>query len=73
MFYGRRRYVKLLNVYLERNLAKNGGILDEVNVLTFTLEFLFFLLRVFSHENSAQATDMPVLASQCSPDLKTAS
>ncbi|CAL8463666.1 g3200 [Coccomyxa elongata] len=30
VFYGRRRYAKLLNMYLERNLAANGGILDEV-------------------------------------------
>ena len=33
VFYGRRRYMKLLNMYLERNLAINGGILDEVSSL----------------------------------------
>ena len=26
VFYGRRRYVRILNAYLERNLARNGGI-----------------------------------------------
>ncbi|KAK9917316.1 hypothetical protein WJX75_003075 [Coccomyxa subellipsoidea] len=38
VFYGRRRYVKLLNVYLERNLAQNGGILDEVVFAVRTLD-----------------------------------
>lgn len=33
VFYGRRRYAKVLNMYLERNLAANGGILHEVIVL----------------------------------------
>jgi hypothetical protein len=30
VFYGRRRYVQVLNCYLERNLAENGGLLSEV-------------------------------------------
>ena len=29
VFYGRRRYMRILNAYLERNLASNGGILHE--------------------------------------------
>lgn len=32
VFYGRRRYASILNVYLERNLASNGGILAEVRL-----------------------------------------
>lgn len=30
VFYGRRRYVKILNCYLEQNLIENGGLLSEV-------------------------------------------
>lgn len=30
VFYGRKRYASILNTYLERNLARNGGILSEV-------------------------------------------
>jgi len=30
VFYGRRRYISILQAYLERNLVKNGGILDQV-------------------------------------------
>ncbi len=33
VFYGRRRNVKLLHVYLQRNLVKQGGILKHVSVL----------------------------------------
>jgi hypothetical protein len=30
VFYGRRRNIRILNAYLERNLLANGGILHEV-------------------------------------------
>ncbi|KAJ3167415.1 hypothetical protein HDU88_002337 [Geranomyces variabilis] len=30
IFYGRRRYARLLSCYLERNLVRNGGILEKV-------------------------------------------
>ena len=30
VFYGRKRYARILNVYLDRNLARNGGVLHEV-------------------------------------------
>lgn len=30
VFYGRQRYVEILNCYLERNLIDNGGILSEI-------------------------------------------
>jgi hypothetical protein len=31
VFYGRRRYVKILHCYLLRNLIANGGLLSEVS------------------------------------------
>ncbi len=46
VFYGRRRYVKLLNMYLERNLATHGGILDEVCCLDCSQELLRLLFSV---------------------------
>ncbi|MCJ1256202.1 hypothetical protein MMC24_004022 [Lignoscripta atroalba] len=30
VFFGRRRYVSVLNCYLQRNLVDNGGLLDEI-------------------------------------------
>lgn len=30
VFYGRMKYVDILNAYLEKNLKKNGGVLDKV-------------------------------------------
>lgn len=30
VFYGRKRYARILNAYLERNLARDGGVLHEV-------------------------------------------
>ena len=43
VFYGRRRYMKLLNMYLERNLAINGGVLDEVSSLHCCEEYCMAL------------------------------
>ncbi|KAI9140079.1 hypothetical protein BKA69DRAFT_1081742 [Paraphysoderma sedebokerense] len=50
IFYGRRESVRILNCYLERNLAKNGGILSEVIFVVKTdkqwdLDFLEYLLE----------------------------
>ncbi|KAB8342806.1 hypothetical protein FH972_022404 [Carpinus fangiana] len=36
IFYGRARYVDILDCYLKRNLAVNGGVLDEVHFLKHT-------------------------------------
>jgi hypothetical protein len=30
VLYGRKRYARVLNAYLEANLARNGGVLHEV-------------------------------------------
>ncbi|MCJ1369199.1 hypothetical protein MMC20_000408 [Loxospora ochrophaea] len=50
VFYGRRRFVSILECYLQRNLVENGGLLDEVIFVTKTddvddLEYLDHLLR----------------------------
>lgn len=49
VFYGRKRYVQILNCYLEQNLVENGGILTEVMFIMKTtnktdLEYLDILL-----------------------------
>lgn len=49
VFYGRRQFVSVLDCYLKRNLAKNGGLLDEVIFVAKTddqedLDFLDSLL-----------------------------
>ncbi|KAI9683486.1 MAG: hypothetical protein M1822_006026 [Bathelium mastoideum] len=36
VFYGRRQYVDIMDCYLQRNLAINGGYLDEVHFLIHT-------------------------------------
>ncbi|KAI1135437.1 hypothetical protein F5Y05DRAFT_421396 [Hypoxylon sp. FL0543] len=36
VFYGRKRYVDLLDCYLQQNLASNGGYLDEVWIMAHT-------------------------------------
>lgn len=38
IFYGRRRNVDILDCYLQQNLARNGGYLDEVRFLVHTTE-----------------------------------
>jgi hypothetical protein len=40
VFFGRRRNVKILNTYLERNLVSAGGVLHEVE--TPGLQFTFW-------------------------------
>jgi hypothetical protein len=38
VFYGRRRYVEILNCYLQRNLVSRGGLLDEVIFVPNTID-----------------------------------
>ena len=49
VFYGRRQYVEILDCYLRRNLASNGGTLDEVRFVLGTedqddLEWVYALV-----------------------------
>lgn len=45
VYYGRREYVEVLNPYLERNLRKNGGVLDRVlfALVKYTHDDLIYL------------------------------
>ena len=36
VFYGRRKYLEILRVYLKRNLRANGGVVDEVQLIMLT-------------------------------------
>lgn len=52
VFYGRRRYVEILNCYLERNLIENGGILSEIIFIAKTrneLDLQYLATLVASH------------------------
>lgn len=54
VFYGRKRFVKILNCYLERNLIDNGGVLNEVIFLAKTsdpIDIKYVDTLIASHPN----------------------
>lgn len=61
VFYGRRRFVDILDCYLRRNLAMNGGVLDSVLFLVHTedrqdllfLEDLVYQVPEYTYINSS--------------------
>ncbi|KAI9804742.1 MAG: hypothetical protein M1825_001110 [Sarcosagium campestre] len=63
VFFGRKRFVSILDCYLKRNLAVNGGILDEVQFIRRTqdkedLAYLDELLASSSSYGLANVTDV---------------
>jgi len=48
VYYGRRNYVDILNAYLERNLRRNGGILDAViwAMVKYDIEDINYLIML---------------------------
>ncbi|TWU76100.1 hypothetical protein ED733_007743 [Metarhizium rileyi] len=60
VFYGRRRQASILDCYLKRNLAKNGGLLDEVIWLQRTQDEadLAFLDKLIDSEADYRRVDV---------------